>query len=51
MTKFKLTRRQLVQGTAGIAAGAVGARLLGGRPAAFDAPDWTELGAPPPAPE
>src|SRR3954468_8949241 len=31
MTKFRLTRRQLVQGTAGIAAGAVGAKLLGGR--------------------
>jgi multiple sugar transport system substrate-binding protein len=33
MTKFKLTRRQLVHGTAGIAAGAIGARLLGGRAA------------------
>ena len=25
--------------------------VLGGRPAAFDAPAWTELGAPPPTPE
>lgn len=33
MTKFRLSRRQLMHGTAGIAAGAVGARLLGGRPA------------------
>ncbi|WP_395017414.1 ABC transporter substrate-binding protein [Dongia sp.] len=33
MTKFRLTRRQLVHGTAGLAAGAVGARLLGGNPA------------------
>lgn len=33
MTKFRLTRRQLMQGTAGVAAGAIGARLLGGRAA------------------
>ncbi|GAB2176496.1 ABC transporter substrate-binding protein [Dongia sp. agr-C8] len=33
MTKFRLTRRQLMHGTAGLAAGAVGARLLGGNPA------------------
>lgn len=33
MTKFRLTRRQLVHGTAGLAAGAVGVRLLGGNPA------------------
>jgi mannose-6-phosphate isomerase-like protein (cupin superfamily) len=33
--------------------GADGVRLLvlGGRPGVFDAPPWTELGAPPPAPE
>ncbi len=33
MTKFRLTRRQLMHGTAGLAAGAMGARLLGGNPA------------------
>ena len=33
MTKFRLTRRQLMHGTVGLAAGAVGARLLGGNPA------------------
>jgi hypothetical protein len=39
-------RRRILPGPDGI-------RLLalGGRPGAFDAPGWTELGAPPPAPE
>jgi mannose-6-phosphate isomerase-like protein (cupin superfamily) len=38
--------RRILPGPAGI-------RLiaLGGRPGAFDAPGWTELGAPPPMPE
>jgi len=36
MTKLNLTRRQLVRGTAGLAAGAAGARLLGLNPAAAD---------------
>jgi len=34
MTKLNLTRRQVVRGTAGLAAGAVGSRLLGMKPAA-----------------
>src|SRR5690348_5570032 len=33
MTKRNLTRRQVVRGTAGLAAGAVGSRLLGFKPA------------------
>src|SRR3954467_6388853 len=33
MTKFDLTRRQVVRGTAGLALGAAGARMLGGLPA------------------
>ena len=36
MTKLNLTRRQLVRGTAGLAAGAAGARLLGLKPAAAE---------------
>ena len=39
-------RRRIVPGPEGIRFVA-----LGGRPGAFDAPAWTELGAPPPMPE
>jgi hypothetical protein len=39
-------RRRIIPGPEGIRLVA-----LGGRPQAFDAPGWTELGAPPPMPE